>query len=300
MHHDEPVTIDWVVECRYRARSGEMKGYIRETVNPYVFGVTTRDGGMAMMVAPAYCKDQRPRNDFVPLLMWGDKAGDFSSFLAFVSLKAFENPSVPLKPLSIELRPADEAEFNAWQLSAPKNVVPSKSNPFLTDMSGVGVGCGGVMMLTVPDRFRALIPAQEIGSKSPYVLVGRPLRVKIEESITRAFENYTPYVRGYNLKEIPVIEVYPENILKSNDKYEVIKGRIFTNSVQIRKLDDTMRGIVKCQAAPPDVTHFAKAIYRFPDGDTPEIEVQENGFARGNTFLFASFGLGFDLERGEL
>ncbi len=150
MHGDEPVTMDWVVECRHFKRGGfDTTAYTRRTVVPYVYGVTTRDGGMVIAVAPGYCasgKDPPPK-DYLPVFLWGDKAGEFGFLTAYVTEAAFTNPASKLKVLDVKLSRSTREEREAWKKSGVKNVVPAHNNPFLRNAgqttADLRVGCGG-------------------------------------------------------------------------------------------------------------------------------------------------------------
>lgn len=163
MHGDEPVTMDWVVECRHFQRAFEMRAYTRTEVVPYVYGVTTRDGGMVMAVAPYWCGGGDPPHNYLPLFMWGDKAGNFSFLTAYVTEDAFSNPASKLKVLDVTLAHATEAEHDAWKETGVKNVVPAKHNPFLRNPSGktneYRVGCSGFERIPVVPEVQGLVDA---------------------------------------------------------------------------------------------------------------------------------------------
>ncbi len=163
MHGDEPVTMDWVVECRHFQRGGVVRGYVRVSVVPYVYGVTTRDGGMVMAVAPYWCGGGDPPHNYLPLFMWGDKAGDFSFLTAYVTEDAFTNPASKLKVLDVTLAHATEAEHDAWKKTGVKNVVPAKHNPFLRNADQKSdehrVGCAGFERIPVVPEVQGLVDA---------------------------------------------------------------------------------------------------------------------------------------------
>ena len=164
MHRDEPVTLDWVVECRYAKLVGDMVG-VRGAVVPYVFGVATHDGGMVLMVAPNACGLREPDRTNLPFFMWGDRAGDFGFFTAYVTRQAFADPAAQIKVLDVEVRPSDRAEHDSWARTAPKNVVPEHPDPFRQDMTGKSSQCLGFVEVLVPpafaDEVRRLRPAGE-------------------------------------------------------------------------------------------------------------------------------------------
>ncbi len=163
MHGDEPVTMDWVVECRHFQRAFEMRAYTRTEVVPYVYGVTTRDGGMVMAVAPYWCGGGDPPHHYLPLFMWGDKAGNFSFLTAYVTEDAFSNPASKLKVLDVTLAHATEAEHDAWKETGVKNVVPAKHNPFLRNADQKSdehrVGCAGFERIPVVPEVQGLVDA---------------------------------------------------------------------------------------------------------------------------------------------
>ncbi len=164
MHRDEPVTLDWVVECRYAKLVGDMVG-VRGAVVPYVFGAATHDGGMVLMVAPNACGLREPDRTNLPFFMWGDRAGDFGFFTAYVTRHAFADPAAQIKVLDVEVRPSDRAEHDSWARTAPKNVVPEHPDPFRQDMTGKSSQCLGFVEVLVPpafaDEVRRLRPAGE-------------------------------------------------------------------------------------------------------------------------------------------
>lgn len=164
MHRDEPVTLDWVVECRYAKLVGDMVG-VRGAVVPYVFGVATHDGGMVLMVAPNACGLRELDRTNLPFFMWGDRAGDFGFFTAYVTRHAFADRAAQIKVLDVEVRPSDRAEHDSWARTAPKNVVPEHPDPFRQDMTGKSSQCLGFVEVLVPpafaDEVRRLRPAGE-------------------------------------------------------------------------------------------------------------------------------------------
>lgn len=152
MHRDEPVTLDWVVECRYTKLVGDMTG-LRAAVVPYVFGIATRDGGMVLMVAPNACGLRQPDRTNLPFFLWGDRAGDFTFFTAYATRQAFADAAAQIKVLDVEVRPSDWAEHDAWARTAPKNVVPDHPDPFRQDGSGRPAQCLGFVEMPVPPAF---------------------------------------------------------------------------------------------------------------------------------------------------
>ncbi len=306
MHRDEPVTIDWAVECRYFARSGEMRGYVRGTVVPYVFGVATRDGGMALMVAPDYCGQQEKRTDYLPFLMWGDKAGDFSFFTAYVSAKAFDDAASQLKVVSVELRPSDQAEHDAWKRTAPKNVVPAKPNPFLEDIRGSRAVCLGFAEMPIPASIRAVVQQARPAEQPDYWIANRKLNISISSAV-KGWESdpfRTPLSEGFGLEladEKFHFDVFPEGDRGYFQRHFNGTDRQLTSGTDRVPLDPTKLGMMSCGALPSDANPHGMIAFMFPDGTAPPVrltDVDDLGIIRGAQTLIHRRHVEFDVERG--
>lgn len=307
MHGDEPVIIDWVVECRYYARSGEMRGYVRGTVVPYVFGVETRDHGMALMVAPAYCGQKGKRTDYLPFLMWGDKAGDFSFFEAYVSPKAFDNPGSQLKIVGVELRPSDQAEYDAWKKTARKNVVPAKPNPFLEDVRGASATCIGFARMLIPRSLQAAVDQSRPAEQPLYWIANRQLNGSVAGAVG-GWESdpfSTPLSEGYGLQladENFHFDVFPEGDRGYFQRHFNGADRKLTSGTDLVALDPARLGMMSCGALPFDANRHGWTAFEFPDGTAPPVHLTAIDFLaiiRGTETLFHRRQVEFDIERGD-
>ena len=303
MHHDEPVTLDWVVECRYQQNVGDAVG-ARAFVVPYVFGVATRDGGMVLMVAPNACGQQKEVRDNLPFFMWGDKAGDFGFFTAYVTREAFNNPSTQIKVLDVDIRPSDRAEHDRWAATAPKNVVPDYPDPFRQDMRGEGAICLGLVEVAIPasfaDEFHRLQPA----GGPLYWIAPRELGTSIAYAQHSFVNNYTPLVDGLGLDAMKAewnLRVFP---FSDRSAFRHIFADVDSVDVAITqhlRVDFERGGMMSCGAFRLQTRPYRLTVFDFPDGSSLPIAViasSNTSVIRRIETLFLKTSIGFRIERG--
>jgi hypothetical protein len=126
-HGDEPIDIDVVVGCSVRVteyRGGD-SGFLA-AIFPRFYVQQTRDGHEVMQILPLICRGETTENglipaDFLPGIIWFDKAGDRRFGIAHVSEDAFENPNGKLKFHGATVQKATLAEWEAFRKRAAGN-----------------------------------------------------------------------------------------------------------------------------------------------------------------------------------
>lgn len=126
-HDGEPIDIDVVVGCSVRTtdyRGGD-SGFLA-AIFPRLYYQETRDGHEVMQILPSICRGETTANglipaDFLPGIIWFEKAGDRRFGIAHVSEDAFENPNGKLKFHGATVRKATLAEWNAFRKRAAGN-----------------------------------------------------------------------------------------------------------------------------------------------------------------------------------
>lgn len=126
-HGEEPIDVDVVVGCSVRVteyRGGE-SGFLA-AIFPRFYVQETRDGHEIMQILPLICRGETTENglipaDFLPGVIWFEKAGDRRFGIAHVSEDAFENPNGKLKFHGASVRKATLAEWEAFRKRASGN-----------------------------------------------------------------------------------------------------------------------------------------------------------------------------------
>lgn len=126
-HGDEPIDIDVVVGCSVRVaeyRGGD-SGFLA-AIFPRFYVQQTRDGHEVMQILPLICRGETTENglipaDFLPGIIWFEKAGDRRFGIAHVSEDAFENPNGKLKFHGATVTKATQAEWEAFRKRAVGN-----------------------------------------------------------------------------------------------------------------------------------------------------------------------------------
>lgn len=126
-HDGEPIDIDVVVGCSVKVteyRGGD-SGFLA-AIFPRLYVHQTRDGHEVMQILPLICRGETTANglipaDFLPGVIWFEKAGDRRFGIAHVSEDAFENPNGKLKFHGATVKKATLAEWNAFRKRAAGN-----------------------------------------------------------------------------------------------------------------------------------------------------------------------------------
>jgi hypothetical protein len=126
-HGDEPIDIDVVVGCSVRVteyRGGD-SGFLA-AIFPRFYVQQTRDGHEVMQILPLICRDETTENglipaDFLPGIIWFEKAGDRRFGIAYVSEDAFENPNGKLNFHGATVTKATQAEWEVFRERAAGN-----------------------------------------------------------------------------------------------------------------------------------------------------------------------------------
>ncbi len=305
MHRDEPVTLDWVVECRYTKLVGDMVG-VRGAVVPYVFGVATRDGGMVLMVAPNACGLREPDRTNLPFFMWGDRAGDFGFFTAYATRQAFADPAAQIKVLDVEVRPSDRAGHDSWARTAPKNVVPDHPDPFRQDGRGKPAQCLGFVEVPVPpafaDEVRRLRPAGE----PRYWLAPEEIGTKAAASQHSHVNDRgrTPLTDGQGLDAMArrwPIRVFPFGDRDYFFRHFIGPDRKGATDTAHVAVDLDRPGMMSCGAMPIEAERHGLTAFEFPDGAAPPTPVRptdQTTIVSDDGRLFLQTQLQFSIERG--
>lgn len=175
----EPIDVDVVVKCGWTVREplGSARYYF-PVLAPYIYGVKTAAGhGVLVRTVNACVGDYAKRvpADFLPLVLWAEKAKDLEFLTAYTSEEGYEHPSSRLKLRSVRVSPATEDEYAAWSTSAPKNIVPDK-DPFEGDASEIDyrfvpvaagqdatagkygpIECRGLVRYPIPEAVRPMV-----------------------------------------------------------------------------------------------------------------------------------------------
>lgn len=305
MHRDEPVTLDWVVECRYTKLMGDMSG-VRAAVVPYVFGVATRDGGMVLMVAPNACGLREPDRTNLPFFMWGDRAGDFTFFTAYATRQAFADPAAQIQVLDVEVRPSDRAEHDAWARTAPKNVVPDHPDPFRQDSFGRPALCLGFVEVAVPPAFADAVRRLRPAGEPRYWLVPEEVGVKIAEQ-QHSFlgeRNHAPLTEGQGLDAME--RRWPIRVFPFGDRDYFVRHlsgpdrKSATDTAQVA-VDLARPGMMSCGAMPNEAERHGLTAFAFPDGVAPPTPMRpddDTTIISDDGHLFLQTLLFFSIERG--
>ena len=116
-----------VVGCSVRvtkSRGGD-SGFLA-AIFPRFYVQQTRDGHEVMQILPLICRGETTENglipaDFLPGIIWFEKAGDRRFGIAHVSEDAFENPKGKLKFHGATVQRATQAEWEAFRKRAAGN-----------------------------------------------------------------------------------------------------------------------------------------------------------------------------------
>lgn len=126
-HGEEPIDVDVVVGCSVRVteyRGGD-SGFLA-AIYPRFYVQRTRDGHEIMQNLPLICRGETTENglipaDFLPGVIWFEKASDRRFGIAYVSEDAFESPNGKLKFHGASVRKATLAEWEAFLKRAAGN-----------------------------------------------------------------------------------------------------------------------------------------------------------------------------------
>jgi hypothetical protein len=182
---DEKIEINVVVRCGWTTRqpAGSAARYFPIRA-PYIYGVRTKAGHAVLVHVPDACGAgmvERMPADFLPFVLWADKAEDLEFLTAYTSEEGYEHPSARIALDAVRFETASADDYQAWKRSAPPNVVPAK-DPFQADYSKTdwrtisvapgqdpstarygAIGCYGMIRYPIPesmrDRVRGLWPA---------------------------------------------------------------------------------------------------------------------------------------------
>ncbi|MBR1224199.1 MULTISPECIES: hypothetical protein [unclassified Bradyrhizobium] len=143
---------------------------------PYIYGIKTKAGHAVLVQTPNACGAEiikRIPADFMPLILWADKADDLEFLTAYTSDAGYQHPSAHLKLRSVTIVPASVGEYEAWTRSAPRNIVVRGKDPFEADASSTdwryirvapgqdpgtakygSIGCYGLVRYPIPDSIK--------------------------------------------------------------------------------------------------------------------------------------------------
>ena len=182
---DEKIEINVVARCGWTTRqpAGSAARYFPIRA-PYIYGVRTKAGHAVLVHVPDACGAgmvERMPADFLPFVLWADKAEDLEFLTAYTSEQGYEHRSARIALDAVRFETASADDYQAWKRSAPPNVVPAK-DPFQADYSSTdwrtirvaprqdpstarygAIGCHGMIRYPIPEsmreRVRGLWPA---------------------------------------------------------------------------------------------------------------------------------------------
>jgi hypothetical protein len=232
-HKGEPIDMDIVVGCGVRITESRLTGNSVDIMSmyPFVYAMPI-SGGHAVLVRTVeisgggdyrLCRGGTTANgtvpkDWLPVIVWYDRADDLSHGIAYLTQDAYENPNSQLEFHGAVVEPAARSDFDSFMATKPHNLVPAYSAdwmccthaPFIREVKDITPEiaadprkawpfslhptCRGVKRLPLTaqqrERVRELWPADHPHIWAPDSDVQQDLRFKMLTDLRSSHENY--------------------------------------------------------------------------------------------------------------